>query len=114
MAQQVETTRRGAAPAPLVVDDWPAQTADTIDRVVGSIRDKTAVPLERVARIVVFGLLATILGIAAVTLFSIAVVRVLDVYIPVDSVWPAHLITGGIFTLVGLFLWSKRTQPTRK
>ena len=114
MAQQVETTRRGAAPAALLGDDWPAQTADTIDRVVGSIRDKTAVPLDRVARFVVYGLLAAILGIAAVTLLAIAIVRILDVYIPIDSVWPAHLITGGIFTLTGLFLWSKRKPPTRK
>ena len=114
MAQQVETTRRGAAPAPLLGDDWPTQTADTIDRVVGSIRDKTAVPLERVARLVVYGLLAGILGIAAIVLLSVGIVRVLDVYIPVDSVWPAHLITGGIFTLIGLFLWRKRKQTTGK
>jgi hypothetical protein len=114
MAQQVETTRRGTAPAALLGDDWPTQTADTIDRVVGTIRDKTAVPLERLARLVVYGLLAAILAIAAVTLIAIAIVRVLDIWIPVDSVWPAHLITGGIFTLAGLFLWSKRKQPTRK
>ena len=109
MAQQVETTTRAATAAPLLGDDWPAQTADTIDRVVGSIRDKTAVPLDRIARVVVYGLLAGILGIAVVVLLSVAWVRVLDVYIPVDSVWPAHLITGGIFTLAGLFLWSKRS-----
>jgi hypothetical protein len=114
MAQQVETTRRAAAPTALLADDWPAQTAETIDRVVGSIRDKTAVPLERVARLVVYGLLAGILGIAALTMLAVGIVRVLDVYIPVDSVWPAHLITGGIFTVTGLFLWSKRKQPTRK
>ena len=114
MAQQVETTRRGAAAAPLLGDDWPAQTADTIDRVVVSIRDKTAVPLERIGRLIVFGLLAGILGVAAVVLVAVAWVRMLDAYIPVDSVWPAHLITGGIFTLAGLFLWAKRKQPTRK
>ena len=87
--------------------DWAAQTADTIDRVVTGIRSKTADPLDHVVRIVVYGILAAVLGIGAVVLLAIALVRAVDVAIP-GHVWSAHLAVGGIFTLLGLFLWSKR------
>jgi hypothetical protein len=117
MAQTGDPTTRvpspGAAPAPvgnsLLPDDWPAQTADRIEQIVGTVRDKTVAPVERITRIVVYGILAGILGIAALVLLAIAVVRILDVYIPAD-VWAAHAVTGGIFTLGGLFLWSKRSR----
>ena len=98
---------------PATEGDWAAQTADKIDRVIDSVRSKTSEPVERVARIVVYGLVAAFLGIAALVLLAIVVVRVLDVAIP-GEVWPAHLITGGIFTLAGLLLWRKRRVKTVK
>jgi len=89
-------------------DDWAAQTADTIERVVGSVRGKTTEPLERVARILVYGLVASILGVAALVLLAILLVRVLDIAIPGD-VWSAYVVTGGIFLVAGLLLWRKRS-----
>jgi hypothetical protein len=111
------TTRVPPSPAPggapvgnsLLPDDWPAQTADRIEQVIGTVRDKTVAPVERITRIVVYGIVAGIVGIASAILLAIAVVRILDVYIPAD-VWAAHAVTGGIFTLGGLFLWSKRSR----
>jgi hypothetical protein len=93
--------------------DWAAQTADTIERVVGSVRGKTSEPLERIARVVVYGLVAGFLGVAALVLLAIAVVRGLDVAIP-GEVWSAHAVAGGIFTVAGLFLWRKRSAKTVK
>jgi hypothetical protein len=93
--------------------DWAAQTADTIERVVGSVRSKTADPIERIARVLVYGLVVAIVGIAALVLLAVLLVRALDVAIP-GEVWPAHLVVGGIFTLAGLFLWRKRTVKTVK
>ncbi|MEA3055635.1 MAG: hypothetical protein QOD30_1067 [Actinomycetota bacterium] len=98
------------APKPPSEPDWAAQTADTIDRVVTSIRSKTADPLDHIVRIVVYGILAGVLGIGALVLLAIALVRAVDVAIP-GRVWSAHLAVGGIFTLAGLFLWSKRRTP---
>lgn len=91
--------------------DWAAQTADSIERVVGSVRGKTSEPLERIARILVYGLLAAVVGIAALALLAVLLVRGLDILIP-GEVWSAHLLAGGIFTLLGLFLWRKRTVKT--
>ena len=87
--------------------DWAAQTADTIDRLVTSVRSKTTDPLERAVRIVVYGIVAAVLGISALVLVSITLIRVVDILVP-GPVWSAHVIVGGIFSLVGLFLWAKR------
>jgi hypothetical protein len=93
--------------------DWAAQTADTIERVVGSVRGKTSEPVERVARIVVYGLVAGVVGATALVLLVIGLVRLLDSYIP-GEVWIPYVGLGGIFTLVGLFLWRKRSVKTVK
>lgn len=93
--------------------DWAAQTADTIERVVGGVRGKTADPIEKVARVLVYGLVAGILGVGALVLLAVLLVRAIDVAIP-GEVWPAHLIVGGIFTLAGAFLWRKRSVKTVK
>ena len=94
-------------------DDWPAQAADTIVRVVGSVRDKTTGPALKAARAVVYGLLAALLGMAVLVLVSVALVRVVDAYLPSSvfgdtHTWAAHLVVGLPFTLAGLLLWARR------
>src|SRR5439155_23591759 len=56
-------------------DDWAVQTADTIERLVETVRSNTADRLVSVARLVVFGLLAAILGTVALVLLAIFTVR---------------------------------------
>ncbi len=92
--------------------DWPVQATDTVERLVGSIRAKTTVPLTTVARAIVYGLVAAVMGTAVVVLLAIFAVRIINVYLPED-VWAAHLIVGMLFTLIGLFLWSKRRPRGR-
>lgn len=93
--------------------DWPAQAADTIVRVVGTVRDKTTGPALTVARGLVYGLLALVLATAALVLLAIGSVRLIDAYLP-DAVfgethtWAAHLLVGLVFTGAGGWLWSKR------
>jgi predicted metal-binding membrane protein len=100
-------------------DDWPTQAADTIERVVGTVRDKTTGPALTVSRALVYGTFAVIVGVAALVLVVIVTVRLLDSYLP-DAVfgethtWAAHLITGLVFTIAGLFAWSKRSAPTQR
>ncbi len=54
-------------------EDWASATADAIEKAVQSVRAKTADPLERVVRLVVYGLLAGVVGIAIAVLFAIGV-----------------------------------------
>lgn len=93
--------------------DWPAQAADAIERVVGTVRHKTTGPALTVARAVVYGTFAAIVGSACLVVLIIAALRGLDVALP-DSVfgeehmWAAHLILGLLFVVVGAVLWRRR------
>lgn len=99
--------------------DWPTQAADTIERVVGSVRDKTTGPAITVARWVVYGTFAAVVGSVVVVLLAIGAVRFLDVYLPeavfgADHTWVAHLIVGALFSVAGMVLWSRRSAPTER
>jgi hypothetical protein len=99
---QVDTTTPARPPARRD-DDWAIQTADTIDRIVETVRSNTSDRLVSITRGVVFGLLALILATTALVVVSIVVVRVLVILL--GSAWAAYLVLGGLFTLFGLLLW---------
>lgn len=105
MVSPAEPTVPGAASPSPVTSDWTIQVADTIESVVGSVRDKTATPLETVARALVYGILIIVMGTAALVLLTIALVRAGTYLLPV---WAVYAIVGGLFTMVGLLLWRKR------
>ena len=89
--------------------DWTVQAADTIESVVVAVRSKTTDPLVGVSRWIVYGTLVAIVGVVALTVAIIGIVRVLDVVLP-GEVWVVDVILGGIFTLAGVFLWSRRRK----
>jgi len=90
--------------------DWTVQVADAVESAVLTVKQKTTVPLTTIARGIVYGLVIAALGTLVMVLLAITSVRVLTVYIPSHRVWVSDLIVGGIFTVAGLFLWSKRTS----
>lgn len=99
---------------PLTDPNWAADVADTIERMVGTVRDRTTKPLVRGARGVVFGLLAGILGVIAVVLLIIVLTRGLQALLDLGldhpmSVYVSYLILGGIISAVGVFILSKRS-----
>ena len=94
-----------AATAGTTSADWTVQVADTIESVVGSVRNKTAVPLETIARALVYGILIVAMGTTALVLVTVMLVRLLSYVL---EVWAAYAIVGGLFTVLGLFLWRKR------
>jgi hypothetical protein len=94
-------------------EDWPAQVADQIVGVVGTVRDKTTGPLLGFARAIVYGTFVAVLGIAVAVLLLVALVRVVDNYLPDsvfgdDHIWATYLIIGLVFSIAGLVLWSRR------
>ena len=98
---------------PFTDPNWAADIADTIERVVGTVRDRTTKPLVTASRGVVFGLLAAILGIVALTLLILTATRatqaLLDIWLRHEvSVYLSYLIVGGIICLGGAFVLSKR------
>lgn len=115
MAAIGSTTARAGSTAPdrnHEGGDWVTQSADTIERLVVTVRSKTTEPIEWITRVLVYGLLASILGTAVVVLLCVLAIRILDIVLP-GEVWSAYALLGGIFTLVGLFLFSKRNADKK-
>jgi hypothetical protein len=98
---------------PLTDPDWAPKLADTIERIVTSVRDKTTGRLLTAYRGVVFGLIAAFGGAIALVMLIIGLFRGLQALLDIgldhhDSVWLSYLIVGALFTLAGLILMKKR------
>lgn len=88
------------------MSDWTTETADTIERVVTTVRDRAVLPVQSAARAVVYGLLAAFFVMTALLLLAIMVFRLLSIALPV---WAAWLIVGGISVVAGAFCWSRKS-----
>jgi hypothetical protein len=102
--------------------DWVTDLSEMIEGAIDQIRDKAVVPLTTVARGIVYGLLAGIVGLAALVVFTIMFTRFLIVYIgnipgAPDGVWLPYLVAGAIFVIIGLLFWSlsrRHVQSSQK
>jgi hypothetical protein len=93
--------------------DWPAQATETVETIVVAVRDKSVKPLTLVARAIVYGLVASAVALMVLSLSSVGVLRLLDIYAFPGRVWASYTLLGGIFTLVGLFLWTLRRSKSK-
>ena len=89
------------------MSDWTTDATDTIERTVTMLRERTVEPVQAVTRAVVYGLLATLVGLPALVLATIGAFRGL-VLLEQGYTWAAWVTLGGIFVLAGAFLWTKR------
>jgi hypothetical protein len=115
VGSSVRQNRDAATPAQ-PAGDWAAQAADTIERAVGNVRDRTTGPALTLARAVVYGTFAALVGLAGLVLGTIAVVRIIDNYLPDavfgdEHIWATYLIIGLVFVLAGAVLWVRRHGP---
>ena len=116
MANATSSVRTDGLPvggAPDAGSDWPAQAADTIERVVGTVRDKTTGPAITVSRGVIYGAFATIVAVPALFMLIIGLVRIIDNYLPdawvgEDHMWATYLVLGVPCVIAGLILWTRR------
>jgi hypothetical protein len=102
-----------AGSGPVDTSDWPAQAADTIERVVQGVRDKTTGPAITAVRWLVASVFLVLAGTMVLILLAVALVRLVDAYLPddifgEDHVWAAHGIVGLLLALTGLVLLGKR------
>jgi hypothetical protein len=98
---------------PLTDPNWATDLADTVERVVGTVREKTTDNVVKAARIIVFGLLGAFLGFTALILLVIITTRALQALLdfavtPARAVYISYFIVGGICCLLGVFLMKKR------
>jgi uncharacterized BrkB/YihY/UPF0761 family membrane protein len=98
---------------PLTDPNWAPDLADTVERVVGTVRQKTTDNVVKVARIIVFGLLGALLAMTALILVVIIFTRALQALLdfavtPARAVYLSYFIVGGICCLLGALLMKKR------
>jgi hypothetical protein len=91
--------------------DWPKQIADQVERYVRLVHDKVTVKVVKAIRTVVFGIIGAIIGLTALILFLITVVRLLTILF-FGRVWLAHLLIAVLFIGAGSFCMRKRHQPS--
>lgn len=88
---------------------WTSQAADAIEKTVSTVRDRTVEPANKAAKALVYGVFAVCCVMTALLLLTIVMFRALNYAIPV---WASWMVLGGIFIIVGLFLWSRRPGGT--
>jgi hypothetical protein len=98
---------------PLTNPNWATETTETVVRLVGKVRDTGTTKVVYAARGAVFGLIAAFLGLFALVLTVIGLIRGLQVLLDLGvsqprSVYLSYLIMGGIFCLVAAFCFKKR------
>ncbi len=98
---------------PLTDPNWAPDLAEQITTFVGNVRDKTTNNAVKAVRGVVFGLLGLFLGLVTIVLLLIIATRalqsLLDIWFEWDkSVYLSYFVVGGILTLAGMLLMTKR------
>jgi hypothetical protein len=88
--------------------EWQLRVVDTIDGALTTVQVRVIRPLVVAARAIVFGIIVATMALAVSILFSIAVVRLLDVYAFRGRVWASDAVVGGLLTAGGLLAWMKR------
>ncbi len=92
---------------PGLSQDWPERTASLVSRWVERVRKVTDRPTANLARMLVYGSMLVVAGVAVLILAVIGGVRLIDAYLPA-GVWAAYVILGGVFVGLGLWVWAKR------
>ena len=98
---------------PLTDPNWATEVTEQITTFVGNVRDKTTNNAIKVVRGVVYGLMGLLLGFVAIVLLLIIATRglqsLLDIWFAWDkAVYTSYFIVGGILTILGWLLMSKR------
>ena len=96
-------------PVPGLPADWHVLATEKVVSTVDTVRVKTSGPAIKISRAIVYGIMAGFIGLMAVIMLLIGLVRLLNNVLPKD-VWLVYLILGGLFMAVGAFLWSKRPR----
>ena len=104
---------------PLSDPNWASDVADTIERLVGNVRDKATLKVVTLVRALVFGLLIAVVGLAVVVLVLIVSVRLLQALVRfptradhASAVWISYLVMSALLFAGGAFAMRKRSTST--
>jgi len=95
------------------MSDWTTDAADAIDNTIGLVRERTVEPIQAVARVLIYGVLAALVVLPALTLATIGAFRLLTIAF-FGHVWAPWCVLGGIFVAFGCYCWTKRNPRKSK
>jgi hypothetical protein len=102
---------------PLTNPNWAPELADTVERLVGTVRDTATNRVVVVVRALVFGIVIGVGAIIVLTLGIIVGLQLLQRLVNIggwidrdSSVWVSYLVMAGIFLLAGALLMRQRSD----
>lgn len=93
------------------MDDFPTRIADLLESFATRVRAMTVDRLAGAARWTAASLVLLVLGLLLLVFLIIGLMRIIDGVLPGDIGW-VYVLFGGLFLLLGLFLWGKRNPRT--
>lgn len=108
-----------AEETPTAQDDWIVGATDSIIGYVDKARRMGTDNAVMALRAIVFGLVALVFGVAALIFTVVLLVRLADAYLPIgngvgDATWAAHLLIGGLLSILGFGLWASRKTTGKR
>lgn len=110
MAETQPVKPHASDPQGVIPAEWPVQAADAIVDTIAKVRNKTTKPALVAARAMVYGLLAAVVGIVALVLLLVLVIRLWGNYVP-GHVWIIYAVLAAVFSAVGIVLLRKANHP---
>lgn len=92
------------------MDDFPIKLADLLEGFAGKARALTVDRVAQWTKMAALGMVVATLGLLAVLFLIIGLFRLISSQV---GVTPTYAILGGIFLVIGAFLWVKRTKPPK-
>lgn len=93
------------------MEDFPARLAALLETTATRIRALTVDRVAKVIRVTTLGIIAASLGAMAALFLFLTIYGALE--IPLGR-WGALAVIGGLFALVAVFLYSKRTKDVSR
>ena len=89
------------------MEDFTQRIPDLLERLTAKIRSMTVEPLAKILTVMAAAIIAGMLVTFALVYFFVGLFRILGEL--VNDMELAYAIVGGIFLVLGLLLWSRRT-----
>ncbi len=101
---------------PKLSEDWPTRAADTVVGYVDTVRQATTGKALLASRFAVYGLVLLLFLPILLVILLILLVRGLTSFFAwapffsfeTGEVWPAYMLLGFVFFVVGAILWQKK------
>jgi hypothetical protein len=100
---------------PLTDPNWAPELADTVERVVGTIRTQATDNAVKASRAIVFGVVALLGVCTALPIITILFTRFTQILVgrifrvdPAQAVYISYYIDGVVFMIIGFVLLAKR------